>query len=62
MGKEVLALQGFFKDKNRIEQLFLHNEMREIVKTFDAKAKDTHHKMQNLVFNDNAWSRGHCFS
>ena len=27
MGKEVLALQGLFKDKNRIEQLFVHNEI-----------------------------------
>ena len=57
MGKEVLALQGLFKDKNKVEQLLVHDDMRDIVKSFDATGKETFETMKMLVFNSNEWCK-----
>ena len=57
MGKEVLALQGLFKDRNKIEQLLVHDDMRDIIKSFDAAAKVTFETVRTLVFNSDEWSK-----
>ena len=52
MKKENIALQGLFQDKNKIEQLFVHDDMRDIVKSFETnlKAKENFELMRKLVF------------
>ena len=49
MGKEVLALQGVFKDKNKLEQLFVHSDIHDIVRTFKPEQKETFENLKGLI-------------
>ncbi len=53
----MLALQGVFKDKNKIEQLFVYHDVQDILRTFKADQKQQFEKMKRFVFDYEGWSR-----
>ena len=57
MAKEAIALQGVHKDKQKIQQLFVHDKFSSIIQTFKQPQIDECKRLQtDAVFNESAWN------